>query len=106
MTQHREVHVELLLGRKVFDATGERLGPIEEIICEKDGDEWVVKEYELGPAALFHRLSARLIGSFILNFLGAKGLAGYIVPWDKMDLSDPEKPCLNCHRDKLKKLHH
>lgn len=98
---NREVHIELLLGRKVLDADGQKVGPIEEIIAEQKGEECVVKEYLIGRAALLQRLSAQVIGTALLRFLGAKTHGGYKVPWDKMDLSDPQRPRLECVKDEL-----
>lgn len=101
-----EVHLERLLGRHVIDVDGERVGPIEEVIAEEQGDEWVVKEYLVGRAALFERLSARLVGQKVLRFFGAKTHGGFRVPWKQMDLSNPRKPRLLCPRRELKNFHH
>lgn len=101
----REVHLELLLGKRVFDSTGRSVGRIEEVRAEKQGDEWVVQEYLIGTAALLERLSAWTIGLGILSILGARKIySGYSVPWDKLDLANPEKPCLLCALDELKSL--
>lgn len=99
-----EVHLERLLGRKVRDVDGARIGPIEEVIAEEQGDEWVIKEYIVGRAALFDRLSARVLGQQVMRVFGAKTHGGYHVPWEQMDLSDPLKPRLLCPKQKLKKL--
>lgn len=98
-----EVHLELLLGRCVLDSTGKSVGRIEEVRAEQQGDEWVVQEYLIGTAALLERLSAWRIGLSILRLLGARKIhGGYSVPWDKLDLTDPEKPRLRCTLDELK----
>lgn len=101
----RELHLELLLGKSVLDATGKRVGRIEEVIAQQQGDEWVVQEYLLGPAAVLERLSAWRIGGGILHALGAHKLhAGYRVSWEQMDLTDPEHPRLHCSLDELQTL--
>jgi sporulation protein YlmC with PRC-barrel domain len=98
----RELHLELLLSKKVSDTTGKVVGRIEEIIAQKQGDDWVIEEYLLGTTALIERLSAWHIGIGVLKLLGAqKFYTGYRVPWDKLDLSDPKHPKLTCHRDRL-----
>lgn len=101
---NREVHIELLLGRRVLDSTGKSVGRIEEVIAERQGDEWVVREYLVGSAALLHRLSALDIGRALLGVFRAKENAGYRVPWDKLNLTDLEKPCLHCPSHELETL--
>lgn len=100
-----ELHLELLIGRCVFDATGNRVGRIEEVRAEPQDDEWVIVEYYVGIAAIVERLSAWNLGTGLLHFLGARKLhKGYRVPWDKLDLSDLERPRLVCTIDELKEL--
>ncbi len=101
---HREVHIELLLGRRVLDSAGKSVGRIEEVIAERQGDEWVVREYLVGSAALFQRLSALEMGRALLRLFGAKARAGYRVPWDKLNLTDLEKPSLHCPSHELEPL--
>lgn len=100
---HSEIYLELLLGKPVIDPKCKRVGRIEEVLVERVGDEWIVREYLLGPAALLERLSAHTIGLKIPHLLGARKLfTGYRVPWDKLDLTDPEKPRLLCNLHELK----
>lgn len=101
----REVHLELLLGKRVLDSNEKPVGRIEEVRAEKQGDEWIVQEYLIGSAALLERLSAWTIGLKILHLLGARKIyGGYTIPWDKLDLTDLEKPRLRCSVEELKKL--
>jgi sporulation protein YlmC with PRC-barrel domain len=103
---HREVHLELLLSKPVIDQAGQPIGRIEEVHVERLGDEWFVQEYLIGPAAILERLSAKPIGLKILHLLGARKLhTGYRVPWDKVDLTDPEKPRLLCNLHELKPVY-
>jgi sporulation protein YlmC with PRC-barrel domain len=101
-----EVHLERLLGASVIDVDGARIGPIEEVIAEEQDEEWVVKEYLVGRAALFHRLSARFIGQKVLRFFGAKTHGGFRVPWKQMDLTDPRRPRLRCAKHELESFSH
>jgi sporulation protein YlmC with PRC-barrel domain len=102
---NREIHLELLLGKRVLDSTGKAVGRIEEVLAEQEGDEWVVREYLIGYAAILERLSAWTIGLAILHRLGARKIhGGYRVPWDKLDLNNPEQPRLLCTLEKLKQL--
>jgi sporulation protein YlmC with PRC-barrel domain len=101
---NRELHIEQLLGRKVFDSEGKRAGRLEEVIAERHGDEWVVQEYWVGRNALLTRFSARGVVRALLGFFGAKENAGYKVPWDKLDLSHPERLRLHCPCHELEEL--
>ncbi len=99
-----EVHLERVLGRHVLDSEGKSVGLVEEVIAEQEGNEWVVREYLIGRNALLYRLSVRDLGRALLGFFSAKENAGYRVPWDKLDLTDPQKPRLNCASHELEPL--
>ncbi len=102
---NREVHLELLLGHKVFDSEGEAVGRIEEVVARKEGGEWVVKEYWVGSGALLHRLSVRGAARALLSLFVSKEQApGYRVPWDKLDLSHSKRLRLDCARSELEEL--
>ena len=95
----KTVHIELLLGRKVHDPEGRRVGRILEVHAEPEGKDCVVREYLLGAAALLTRLgisAGRLVG------LPAHR-EPIRVPWDQMDLSDPARPRLRCRVEELKR---
>ena len=101
----REVHLELLLGKGVLDSKDKLIGRIEEVRAEQQGNEWIIKEYLIGNAALLERLSAWTIGLTILHLLGARKIhGGYSVPWDKLDLTDLEKPRLRSTIEEFKEL--
>ena len=100
-----EVHLELLLGKCVLDRAGKSVGRIQEVIAERQGDEWVVREYLVGRLALFDRLAALRIGRALFAVFRTKGHAGgYRVPWDKLNLTDLQKPCLHCSCQELETL--
>ena len=87
-----KVHLEQLLGKQVRDPDGVKVGRILSVRAELEGDDCVVREYDLGAAALLARLgisSLRLVGWPFRR----KPLA---VPWDLLDLSDPDRPLLRC----------
>lgn len=99
---NREIHLELLLGKRVLDSTGKAVGRIEEVRAQQQGNEWVIQEYLIGSAALLERLSAWTLGLGILRLLGARKLhSGYRVPWDKLDLTNPDRPRLCCNLQEL-----
>ena len=89
-----EVNVELLIGRRVYDADGKNLGRIEEILAVEKGDDLVVSEYHVGTYGLFERLSGYHFGVGLLRFLGARAHVKdpKRIPWQELDLSDPERP--------------
>jgi sporulation protein YlmC with PRC-barrel domain len=100
MTHH--VRLEMLVGRKVLGITGESVGRVEEITANVEGGTCLIDEVHVGGYALLERLSAWFIGRAILELFGARrGGASYRVPWDRMDLSDPERPRLTCDVSEL-----
>jgi sporulation protein YlmC with PRC-barrel domain len=90
-----EVRLELLIGRKVRALNGRPVGRVEEVIAAPQGSGWVVREYHIGTAALLERLAARL---------SRRRPRGYRVPWDKLELGDPERPSLRCRLEDLERL--
>ena len=86
-----EVHIELLLGRRILSKSGKSIGRIEEVCCDENNQ---VTEFLTGMPALLARLSA--LGLF--NYKKR----GYRVRWDQLDWSQPEKPCLTCRVDELR----
>lgn len=89
----REIALEDLLGRVVRTATGRPVARIDDVRAEPEGEEYVVREVVLSELGL----RARLFGiASQLPTLRALGLAGpyrtRAVPWDWLDLSDPERP--------------
>jgi sporulation protein YlmC with PRC-barrel domain len=95
MMKH-EVHVELLLGEKVFAMNGHSIGRLEDIRTEINRGHFFVSEFLVGSYAVLERLAAWRIGRAILRVLRAKRKAGYRIRWDQLDLSDPERPRLLC----------
>jgi hypothetical protein len=93
----REVHLEHILGRRVFAGDGRAIGRIEEVRADRHGAGATVREYVIGPAGLVERLSAEL-----LPFLGTR--SGHVVRWDQLDLRDPERPLLRCALEELQQL--
>lgn len=103
MRENAEVHVELLVGRKVVDANGEEIGRIEEIIAENIDGEFVAVEFHVGRFALAERFSFYHFGAWLFRRLGAHGVSekGHKIAWQKLDLSDPEHPRTTCTKDEL-----
>ncbi len=90
-----EIEVERLVGKKVHDVDGMNVGRIEEIRVEQDEKALLVESYLIGASALVERLSARTLVRPIRRFLRARHVYSvYEVPWQDMDLTDPERPVL------------
>jgi hypothetical protein len=93
----REIHVELLLNRRVYALNGRAIGLIEEVRAEARGKTCVVTEYLVGVYGLFERLAAWPIGRSMLRAVRLKREgSGYRVLWNQMDLGDAQRPRLRC----------
>jgi sporulation protein YlmC with PRC-barrel domain len=87
-----EARVEELIGRKVYDVDGRKIGRIEELVAEQQGPELVVIEVHVGPGALLERL---IDLATLVPYSGT--LQGWLrhmrcIPWQQLDLTDPEHP--------------
>ena len=104
-TKKNEVKLELLLGLAVVDVHGERVGRIEEVLADRRGEELLVTHYLVGRYALFERFSIYHIGISLMRYLGSRAQSAnpHRIPWETMDLSDPEHPRLTCTLDELKR---
>jgi sporulation protein YlmC with PRC-barrel domain len=99
-----ETKVELLLGTKVRDANGEKIGRIEEFRVERTDNGLLVESYLIGASALVDRLSAWTLVRPIKGLLKSRHIYSvYDVPWQDMDLTDPTHPVL---RTVKRDLHH
>jgi sporulation protein YlmC with PRC-barrel domain len=99
-----EVNVERLLGTMVRDIDGEDIGRIEELRVEREENSCVVEAYLIGASGLIHRLSAWTLVRPIRKFLSARDIhSAYRVPWQDMDLSDPDHPRLRSAQRDLRR---
>ena len=98
-----DVHVELLLGSKVYDANGEKVGRIEEFRAAHKDESCLVESYLIGASAMIERLSAWTLVRPIARALNARKLYFlYDVPWQDMDLSDPKRPTVRLPKRDLR----
>ena len=99
-----ETRVELLLGVKVRDVNGEKVGRIEEFRVERTDKGLLVEAYLIGASAVVDRLSAWTLVRPIKGLLKSRHIYSlYDVPWQDMDLTDPTHPVL---RTAKRDLHH
>ena len=98
-----EINVELLIGRKVCDVDGKKVGRIEEFKVDQDDKSCVLDSYLVGSSALIARLSAWTLVRPIARALhGRRFYSLYQVPWQDMDLSDPQNPRLRTAEQDLR----
>lgn len=99
-----EIKAELLLGAKVTDVDGERVGRIEEIRVTREERALLVDAYLIGASGLIERLSAWTLLRPTRQRLHDRRIRSvYEIPWQDMDLSDPNKPKARVAR---RDLHH
>jgi sporulation protein YlmC with PRC-barrel domain len=102
---YQTVHLEDLLGRKVFDPNGRCAGRIEEVIVRQRDGKYVVTEIHLGRRALAERLSIQGISMSFVSFLGAsRHPASHKAKWEQVDLTDPRRPRLTCAIEQLEEI--
>jgi sporulation protein YlmC with PRC-barrel domain len=98
-----DANIELLVGTKVYDLNGEKVGRIEEFRAEEDGDACRIEAYLIGTSALIDRLSAWTLVRPIKRALKSRKVYSvFEVPWQEMDLSDPKRPRLKVARKDLR----
>jgi sporulation protein YlmC with PRC-barrel domain len=98
-----DANIELLVGTKVYDLNGEKVGRIEEFRAEEDGDACRIEAYLIGTSALIERLSAWTLVRPIKRALKTRKVYSvFEVPWQEMDLSDPKRPRLKVARKDLR----
>jgi hypothetical protein len=100
-----ECRVELLIGCRVVDAQGDVVGRLEEILADYVDDEYLVREFHVGAFAAFERIGGGMLGRGLLRLLGGNRIYdGYVVPWQLMDLSDPDHPRVNAAKGTLERI--
>ena len=98
-----EINVELLIGKKVCDVDGTRIGRIEEFKVECDDNSCLLDSYLIGSSALIERLAAWTLVRPIARALnGRRFYSLYQVPWQDMDLSDLQNPRLRTAKRDLR----
>jgi sporulation protein YlmC with PRC-barrel domain len=93
----REVLLSDLVGRTVLDVDGHKIGRIQELHAEIElrdhGNEYVVREFHVGVFGAFEALAGIRFTRKAMRVFGRfSGYKSYSIPWQLMDLSDPEHP--------------
>src|SRR5690348_3055634 len=104
----RTVSLGDLVGRAVHDADGRRIGRIEElkaeILLERGGNDYVVTRFGVGRWGLLDVIATgHFVQQLVRRITRATSYVHYDVPWNLMDLSDPEHPRVTCAEAELPK---
>ena len=100
--KRQEIHLELLIGKRVFALNGQSIGRLEEVRAELNArGHCFVTEFLVGSYAVLERMSAWRMGREILRTLHVRRKQSYRVRWEQLDLSDPRRPRLACEVDEL-----
>jgi hypothetical protein len=90
----REVRLETLIGR-VVSGPGGPFARIEDLRAEPEGEEYLVRSVILAPLGAWAKLAAFFWELPTLRALGLGRKSRIrVVPWELIDLSDPEHPKL------------
>jgi sporulation protein YlmC with PRC-barrel domain len=88
----KEITISELLGKRVVDSEGQRIGRIHEVRVERGDESCPVKEYLVGKRAILQRLATWAVPAHIGGMIESRIAKGFGIRWDQMDLSDPEHP--------------
>jgi sporulation protein YlmC with PRC-barrel domain len=100
--KQQEIHVELLIGKRVFALNGRSIGRLEEVRAELNARGYCfVTEFLIGSYAFLERLAAWRMGRALMRTLHLRRKEGYRVRWEQLDLSDPQRPQLLCEVGEL-----
>lgn len=100
----RELHLYEMLGRKVYDANDKYAGRLEEIEVERGDDSCAIKCYLVAHRGFMGRITSWALADSLQKSIPiSEESLPYRVPWDQMDLSDPEHPRLTVPQSELRR---
>lgn len=97
----KEVRLEDFLGQRVHDAEGREIGRLHEARARREGGDLVVVDFLVGPGGWLERFSLAGVAGEVLGIFRLARSRGYVVPWQRMDLSQPGRPRCICRADEL-----
>jgi sporulation protein YlmC with PRC-barrel domain len=100
MDDPAEVHVERLLGRRVRDAEGKKIGRLEEFRVEVIDGEACITEFHIGGGAVVERIAAFAAQLPFITLLPFARYE-YRLSWRDVDLSDQRRPMVRLRRGEL-----
>lgn len=99
--KRQEIHLELLIGKRIFALNGASIGRLEEVRAELNNrGDCFVEEFLVGSYGILERLSLWRIARAMLRTVRVRR-QGYRVRWEQLDLSDPQRPQLKCEVEEL-----
>ncbi len=100
----KEISVEQLLGTRVVDSEGNKLGRIHEISAQRGEDSCLVDAYYVGGRAMVVRIARWAVPNSISSAIESKLLRPYRIAWDEMDLSDPRHPRVRLTKEQIRRV--
>ncbi len=92
----REIRIDRLSGRSVYDSAGRKVGRIRELLgeIERPGSgEYVVREFHISTGGLLESLTGVQFARVFAERSGRRANR-VVVDWRDLDLSNPERPLL------------
>lgn len=102
----REILLNDLIGKVVRDPDGRKVGRIEELLAiielHADDNDYVVSEFAVGAYGLLEAFTGGAFARRLLQRLGRfASYRRYRIQWDRIDLTDPDRPRLKVSRAEL-----
>lgn len=100
------LQIDLLIGRRIYDIEGEKLGRVDEIRLVREGDAYVVEGLLTGVNGLAERLGiARPLERLErrLNFRHWR-MQDHIIYWEQVAHVEKDRILLNVARDQIEVL--
>ena len=83
----RTLYLERLLDRGVVDREGRHVGHIHEVVAEKHGRQFRVREYRIGSGALIDRFK-------LTRWIFGRKPRAVIIPADELVITAGSAPCI------------
>lgn len=101
----KEVRLHEILGRKVVDSDGKYAGRVEDIEAERGDSVCPIENYLVVHRSLIDRLQTWALAAPIRKSLPVREKSRpYRVPWDQMDVSEPEHPRILVPQSQLSRV--
>ena len=103
---NRRFQLDLLVGRRVYDAEGRKLGRVDEITLIRQGDLYEVEGLLIGANSLLERLGVSSVAEPYqrrLNLL-LRGNDSNIIYWEQVDSIEEEAIRLKVPRERIRTM--
>jgi sporulation protein YlmC with PRC-barrel domain len=101
----REIQLYQLLGKKVVDANGEYTGRLEEIEAERGDEVCLINNYLVEHRGILDRIMTWAIAQPVQHVIPIREKSKpYRVPWDQLDISDPDHPRITVPQSELRRV--